>query len=91
VQVVTVGGGGGGGAAAATPTTGPAASSAAAIKTPKVHLTQKVAKAATAAASKALGGSANLAPPTAAVGSSCANGAAGCQNGHFTGQFFGGP
>ena len=60
-----------------------------AFKAPPVKVTPKVAAAATGAANKVLGSSANnLAPATAQVGSSCAHGA-GCQNGKFTGQFFG--
>ena len=59
------------------------------FKAPKVKVTAKVAQQATQAANKVLGsGAGNLAPATAQVGSSCTHGA-GCQNGKFTGQFFG--
>jgi hypothetical protein len=45
---------------------------------------------ASSAANKVLGGSAATAPPTVTQGSTCQNGTAGCQNGHFTGNnFFG--
>jgi negative regulator of sigma E activity len=44
---------------------------------------------ATKAATKVLGSSNNLAPPTSTTGSKCSNGQAGCQNGKFTGNFFG--
>jgi hypothetical protein len=46
-----------------------------------------VQKKATQAAGKVLGNSGNLAPPTVTQGQSCTG--AGCQNGHFTGNFFG--
>jgi hypothetical protein len=49
-----------------------------------------VQQKATQAATKVLGGSNNLPPPTATTGSKCSNGQAGCQNGKFTGNFFGG-
>jgi hypothetical protein len=96
LQVITVPGAGSGSssgaaAAATTPTT--------------VHVTKKeqaklkaaaaatappppaVQKKATQAAGKVLGNSNNLPPPTVTQGQSC-NGA-GCQNGHFNGNFFG--
>jgi hypothetical protein len=58
------------------------------VKVTHVVVTQKVKAAATAAASKVLGSSNNLAHnATQQVGSSC-NGGAGCQNGKFTGNFF---
>jgi hypothetical protein len=53
-----------------------------------VVITKKVAAKAQAAAQKVFGTTANLAPPTSTVGGSCSNGEAGCQNGHFTGNFF---
>jgi hypothetical protein len=53
--------------------------------------TKVVVQQAAAAASKVVGGSANVAAPTVSQGQSCAAGSAGCQNGKFTGQnFFGG-
>lgn len=103
VQVVTVQGGGGGTSTGAATTTTPAHTTAAATKAPK-GLTGKlkaaaenkappskaVAQKATQAATKVLGGSNHLAPPTQKVGGSCSNSQAGCQSGKFTGNFFGG-
>jgi len=100
VQVVTVGGGSG--SAAATPTTGAsgtaggrtaaaspkAAAAAAKANVPTVHLTPKTTQAASQAAKKVLGGSAPK-NPTQKVGGKCTSGTAGCQNGTFTGNFFG--
>lgn len=85
-QVITVGGGGS--AASSTPQQARRQANNA-LKAPKIVITKKVAQAATAAAGKVLGGSANLAPPTVNVGSKCTHGA-GCQGGKFTGTFFGG-
>jgi hypothetical protein len=48
-----------------------------------------VQQKATQAAGKVLGNSKNLAPPTVTTGGSCSNSQAGCQNNHFTGNFFG--
>jgi hypothetical protein len=96
VQVVTVQGGGSG-AAATVPTTtthAPAVShglngklkkAAASTAPPSKAVQQK----ATQAAGKVLGNSKNLAPPTVTTGGSCSNSQAGCQGGHFTGNFFG--
>jgi len=97
-QVITVQNGGGGTAAAATaPTTttpAPAVShglsgklkkAAAATAPPSRAVQQK----ANQAAGKVLGNSKNLAPPTVTTGGSCSNSQAGCQGGHFTGNFFG--
>lgn len=54
-----------------------------------VHLTPKVQKAATKAASKVFGSSGHLSKNvTQSVGGACAAGTAGCQNGKFTGGFF---
>ncbi len=51
---------------------------------------RRSAAKATAAAAKVLGSSSsNLPPPTVTVGGACPAGKAGCQNGHFTGNFFG--
>lgn len=97
-QVITVGAGAGTG-------TGPASSAstgssrgakhsrskAAATHKTKVtvvHLTPKATKAAAAAATKVLGASAPKAP-TVTTGQSCTAGTPGCNNGHFTGTFFG--
>jgi hypothetical protein len=55
-----------------------------------VTASKKVQQQATKAAGKVLGNSNNLAPPTATTGSKCSNNQAGCQNGKFTGNFFGG-
>jgi hypothetical protein len=80
-EVITVNAGG----AAPTSTT------ASRVKTPKVKakITKKVAAKGSAAAAKTLGASAkNLAPPTVKPGGKCTHGA-GCQNGTFTGNFFG--
>jgi hypothetical protein len=96
-QVITVGGGTGTGAAS-TGATGAATAATAAtahhhathVKPTVVHITQKTQKAATAAATKVLGGSAskNISSNVQQqVGGSCSGGA-GCQNGHFTGNFF---
>jgi hypothetical protein len=97
-QVITVGGGGTSAGAASTGATGAATAATAATahhaathaKPTVVHITQKTQKAATAAASKVLGGSAskNISSNVQQqVGGSCSGGA-GCQNGHFTGNFF---
>lgn len=95
-QVITVNGGGGATTTAATGGSGATHRGAnvdhakgAATKAKKVVVTKKVATAANAAAATILGGNSNLAPPTAQVGGSCSHGA-GCQNGKFTGNFFGG-
>jgi uncharacterized OB-fold protein len=98
VQVVTLGGGGG--TAASTGNTGTGNSSgnngstsntsSKKVPSKKVVITKVVAAKATAAASKVLGGATNLAPPTVQQGGACSNGQAGCQNGQFTGNFFGG-
>jgi hypothetical protein len=96
VSVVTVGSGGSataataGTAARAThPTRAAKAAAAKARKPVVVHLTPKVQAKAAAAASKVFGSSGNLSKnPTQQVGQSCSGGA-GCQNGRFTGNFFG--
>lgn len=101
VQVVTVGGGSSGGAATSGVTTGPtntpttAASAhhtAGTTKAPvvkKVVITKHLAEKANAAASQVLGSGSNLPPPTVTTtGQACSSGA-GCQNGQFTGNFFG--
>lgn len=90
-QVITVQGGGGTATAASTPggtTASTARSHKKAKAATKVVITKKIQAKAAVAAAKALGG-ANLAPPTSTIGSSCASGQAGCQNGKFTGTFFG--
>ena len=61
------------------------------VKEKAAGASTKVQKAATQAAGKVLGNSSNnLPPPTSHTGSKCTNGQAGCQNGKFTGNFFGG-
>jgi len=89
-QVTVVQGAPGTAATASTPaaTATPTVRSPKAAKTTKVVKTKKIQAKAAVAATKALGG-ANLAPPTSTIGSSCASGQAGCQNGKFTGTFFG--
>jgi hypothetical protein len=53
-----------------------------------VHLTPKIQHQAAAAATKVFGQSGNLSKNvTQQQGGSCSGGA-GCQNGHFTGNFF---
>jgi hypothetical protein len=95
VQVVTVGSGGGATTASSAPSTSNSTTKAKVkgsqprTTASKVVVTKKVAAKATQAASKVLGSSAkNLAPPTVKSGQSCSSGA-GCQNGKFTGNFFG--
>lgn len=90
--VVTVGGGGTGtnqsASASTTPTANTGHGKSSGPKVKKIVITKQVAAKATAAASKVLGGATNLAPPTVSQGSKCSSGA-GCQNGSFTGNFFG--
>jgi hypothetical protein len=97
-QIITVGGSGTSTGAASTGISGAATAATATAahhrathaKTTVVHITQKTAKAATAAASKVLGNSANKnisGNVQQQVGGSCSGGA-GCQNGKFTGNFF---
>lgn len=92
-QVITVGSGAAPGTGAATGASTTAASHSGKKVTAKptvVHVTAKTARAATAAASKVLGSSANKSLSKNVqqqVGGSCSGGA-GCQNGRFTGNFF---
>jgi len=98
-EVITVQGGGASTAAAATtastPTSAPkhvnsnSLTKKAQTKLKATTASKTVQKKVTQAAGKVLGNSNNLAPPTATTGSSCSNGQAGCQNGKFTGNFFG--
>ena len=93
--------GGGGTTAAATTTTGSTPTAAPAhvnsasltrkaqAKLKAVTASKAVQQKAVQAAGKVLGNSNNLPPPTSTVGSSCSSGQAGCQNGKFTGNFFG--
>jgi hypothetical protein len=101
-QVITVQSGGGGSSAAAGTTTSSAAPTHAPKHVNSASLTNKaqaklkaitqskvVQQKAVQAATKVLGSSNNLPPPTVKPGGSCSNGQAGCQNGKFTGNFFG--
>jgi hypothetical protein len=93
-QIITINGGAAAPSAsdAATPAGGGAAQAAKAKKVtaaPKVKLTKVVVQQATQAASKVLGAAAPS-NPTVAEGGSCSGGA-GCENGHFSGNFFGSP
>jgi hypothetical protein len=85
-QVITVGGGPSGSTTAANAAQAPKAKKS---KPSVVHISPKVSKAASSAASKVLGASAPK-KPTITPGESCTNGTAGCTNGKFTGDFFGG-
>jgi hypothetical protein len=59
------------------------------FKAPKLQLSGNAVQAVNNAASNVLGsGSAKLAPATVQQGQTCAHGA-GCEGGHFTGNFFG--
>ena len=103
-EVITVQGGAGGtgtgtAAAATNPSTSPTSAAVhvkgvtkkSQVKEKAAGASTKVQKAATQAAGKVLGNSSNnLPPPTSHTGSKCTNGQAGCQNGKFTGNFFGG-
>jgi hypothetical protein len=89
-QVITVQGG----AVAGTPTTTTPTTAATSTRAKAKAAASKtkapppaVQKKATQAASKVLGSSAHLAPPTVHSGQSCSG--AGCQGGKFTGNFFG--
>jgi hypothetical protein len=93
--VITVGGSG------ATAGTGAAAGGATAalkksgkvhkVKSVVVHLTAQTKAKASAAANKVFGNSGGnlVKDPTVQVGGACSGGA-GCENGKFTGNFFGG-
>jgi hypothetical protein len=96
-QVITVAAGAGTGASTGSATSAGSSSrggkhsrtkTVGRTKVTVVHLTPKTAKAAAAAATRVLGATAPKAP-TVTVGQSCTAGTPGCQNGHFTGGFFG--
>ena len=103
-QVITVSGGGGGtssgtagGASSSNATTSGGNAkhhgTTTKISKPKHHLASKqAASAATQAASQTLktNSGVKIAPASQTQGGACAAGTAGCQNGHFTGNFFGG-
>ncbi|HEY2159781.1 MAG TPA: zinc ribbon domain-containing protein [Solirubrobacteraceae bacterium] len=94
-QIITVGGSGAaagtgataGGATAALKKTGKVHK----VKSVVVHLTAQTKAKAAAAANKVFGNSGGnlVKDPTVQVGGACSGGA-GCQNGKFTGNFFGG-
>jgi hypothetical protein len=104
-QVITVNGGGGGTAAQTTTagsgSTAPAKSHHHAAAAPKTEAkkaqqaakaakpTQQAVQKASHAASGVLGGSGGQSNNTVTSGQSCTSGSAGCQGGHFTGNFFG--
>ena len=84
---VTVNGGGGGGGSSSA---GSSTRSHHHVAKTTLHLSKKVTKAVNNAAANVLGsGAKNLAPATVQPGQSCQSGQAGCQGGHFTGNFFG--
>jgi hypothetical protein len=86
-QVIKVEGGGSSTGASNASTSTPSNNSFKATKVPK--LTTKVVKKVQAAAAKVLGSSKNLSSnPTVQQGQSCSGGS-GCQNGTFTGNYFG--
>jgi hypothetical protein len=89
-EVITVAGGGGGGSTPTTASTS-ASKSKKSGKTKAPKVTKVVVQKTNDAAAKALGTSANnlVNNPTVTTGGGCTGGA-GCQNGHFTGNFFGG-
>lgn len=61
---------------------------AASSTTPKP--TSSAVKKASSAASSVLGGGSGQSNATVTTGQSCSAGSAGCQNGHFSGNYFGG-
>lgn len=95
-QVITVGGGATG-AGTGSASSGRAASSSGSSRAGKAgktkvvsaHISARTSRTAAAAAGKVLGGGAPK-NPTITVGQSCSAGTAGCQNGTFTGNYFGG-
>jgi hypothetical protein len=104
-QVITVNGGGGASSAQTTTAAGGGANAAAkhhhAAPPPKteakkaqqaakaVKPTQQAVQKASHAASSVLGGGGGQQNNTVTSGASCASGSAGCEGGHFTGNFFG--
>jgi hypothetical protein len=87
-QVIKIQGGGGGGAGASASAGHGRAARHHASNVPAVHLSKKVTQAVNKAATNVLGsGAKNLAPATVRPGQACQG--AGCQGGHFTGNFFG--
>jgi hypothetical protein len=91
VQVLTVGGGAGvasNGAAGSAAATGPTKGKK--IKPTVIKLSPKVKAAANQAAGKVLGTSNNLVKDATVQPGQACTGGAGCENGRFTGNFFGG-
>ena len=84
--VINVNAGGGGSAAASAHKASTASNNS--LKSPTIHISKKVAAAAAAAAAKVTGGAPPV-NPTVTVGQGCTANTAGCQNGKFTGNFFG--
>lgn len=99
-QVVTVNGGSGSGAGGSSPTATASKSSKSKhgskqgagkqSKAPVAHLSKKTTAAVNQGAANVVGSNQKLAPATVKVGGNCQTGEAGCQNGKFTGGFFGG-
>ncbi len=95
-QVITVNGGGGGSGSTATASTGSKSKkagkkgSAKHGAAPVAHLSKKTTAAVNQGAANVVGTTQKLAPATVKVGGKCQTGEAGCQNGKFTGGFFGG-
>jgi hypothetical protein len=97
-QVVTVNGGGGSGGSGSTATASTGSKSKHAgkkgsgkkSKAPVAHLSKKTTAAVNQGAANVVGSNQKLAPATVKVGGNCQSGEAGCQNGKFTGGFFGG-
>jgi hypothetical protein len=95
-QPVVVTSGGGTSTGAATTSTGGATAAAKThktkghnAKTVVVHINAKVTKAATQAAAKVFGSSGNLSKNVTQQQNAPCSGGAGCENGKFTGNFFG--
>jgi hypothetical protein len=98
--VVTVNGGSGSGGGGSSPTAtaskrskskhGSKQGSGKQSKAPVAHLSKKTTAAVNQGAANVVGSNQKLAPATVKVGGNCQTGEAGCQNGKFTGGFFGG-
>jgi hypothetical protein len=86
---VTLNGGAYAGTAAAATTASTTSTPTKQPKTVIVHVSAKVAKAAQQAAAKVLGSGGNLDHNVTQQQGGACNGGAGCQNGKFTGNFFG--
>ncbi|HWW67656.1 MAG TPA: hypothetical protein VNY83_06695 [Solirubrobacterales bacterium] len=93
-QVIKVEGGGGGGETASTAKSKGTSIGGGSVKSSKKSAKAKAATGSsgtTKAAEEVLkpAGNVKLPPPTVQKGGKCESGAAGCQNGKFTGNFFG--